>query len=545
MTRNHKTIEDILNQHIRSAPAQEMESDAARVLKRIRLESAQDKDRFSEPGPVDIVPSRPTMPFVWAVAAVLLAVLSVAGVWNFASNRRAAASIETADGRQRLAFGQFVRSGNESGSLIVLKDGSQIEMRSKSQLALEAAEDGVRIRLDSGSVIVTAAPQRSGHLYVKTRDLTASVVGTVFVVKAEESGSRVAVIEGEVRVEQGANNQKLTPGEQVATNPLMEPHAVSREVAWSRHAETHLALLQQAIAPGAEPPKPLKFDVASVRWETQRGPGLENITPQCMGVDGLLKLRNPTGATLIDLDPNFRPAPPVAARGRCVAKTSLANIVALAYGVDFFLTSSMGGPQWAHSSRDSLVFQVEGIAENPEMATKAQLQQMLQTMLADRFKLKLSWQTREVEGFVVYAGKNGPRLPEASSEEPLKLEERRNGETVQRIITGKASMKDFVDFIGLRPPLMARMGSSDAILDRTDLKGTYAFHLTYAVPRVVPVTDDSGRRGGGTPPAFGEVPPALANLRDALQEQLGLRLEFAKIPTDIPVIEQVEKPSEN
>lgn len=545
MSRNRKTIEDILNQHIRSAPADEMESDATRVLERIRLESQQGNYRDAAHRTMDVAASRRNGRFVWVSAAALLVVLSMAVVRNFVLNRNAAAFIETVDGRVRLTFGEIIRSDSESGSLLLLKDGSQVEMRSQSQLALEAAKDGVRIRLDSGSIIVTAAQQRTGHLYVQTRDLTASVVGTVFVVKAEESGSRVTVIEGEVRVEQGANNRKLLPGEQVATNPLVEPHAVSREVSWSHRAETHLAQLQQAIAPGAVTPRPLVFEVASIRWETQSGPGSGSITPQCMGVDGLLKLRNPTGATLIDLDPNYRPTPPIAARGRCVAKTSLAYMIAFAYGVDFYLTSNMGGPQWAHSFPDSLVFHVEAKAEDPENATKAQLQQMFQSLLADRFKLKLSWQTREVDGFVVFVTKDGHRLVGASSQEALKQQERRNGETLQRVITGKASMKDFVHFIGLRPPLMARMGSSDAILDRTDLKGVYTFNFAYTVPPVVPVGDDSGRRGGGSPPAFGVITPALANFRDALQEQLGLRLEFAKIPVDIPVIEHVEKPSEN
>jgi uncharacterized protein (TIGR03435 family) len=418
-------------------------------------------------------------------------------------------------------------------------------MRSKSELAMEAAADGTRIRLYSGSIIVTAAEQRTGHLYVQTRDLTASVVGTVFVVKAEESGSRVAVIQGEVRVKQGAKDRNLKPGEEVATNPLVETHGASREVSWSRDAERHLALLQQAVTPGAVPQKASKFEVASVRTEARSGPAIPaGITPQCMGVDGLLKLRNPTGATLIDVDPNYQPAPPVAARGRCVAKANLIDIIALAYGVDFYLASNMGGPEWAQRSFDSLVFEVNAKADNPEKASKTELQQMLQAMLADRFKLKLSWENREVEGFVVYVEKGGHRLVGAASEEPLKQVERRNGETLQRVITGKASLKDFVDFIGLRPPLMSRMGSSDAILDRTDLKGIYIFNFRYTVP-AVPLGDGSGRRGGGAPAAFGVTTPALANFRDALQEQLGLRLEFAKIPIDIPVIEQVEKPAEN
>ena len=106
--------------------------------------------------------------------------------------------------------------------MLKLADGSAIEMRSNSALRLHQANDGVQIHLDAGSVIVNAARQRTGHLYVKTRDMTVSVVGTVFLVNAEEEGSRVAVIEGEVRVQQGEIETKLRPGQQVTTNPAME-----------------------------------------------------------------------------------------------------------------------------------------------------------------------------------------------------------------------------------------------------------------------------------------------------------------------------------
>jgi hypothetical protein len=67
--------------------------------------------------------------------------------------------------------------------------------------------------LKNGSILVSAAKQRNGHFYVKTKDVTVSVVGTVFIVKAEQEGSRVAVIEGEVHVQKGATTERLSPGE--------------------------------------------------------------------------------------------------------------------------------------------------------------------------------------------------------------------------------------------------------------------------------------------------------------------------------------------
>jgi len=97
--------------------------------------------------------------------------------------------------------------------VVLVVDESRVEMRSQTELAFERAADGVRILLKNGSILVSAAKQRNGHFYVKTKDVTVSVVGTVFIVKAEQEGSRVAVIEGEVHVQKGATTERLSPGE--------------------------------------------------------------------------------------------------------------------------------------------------------------------------------------------------------------------------------------------------------------------------------------------------------------------------------------------
>ena len=103
-------------------------------------------------------------------------------------------------------------------------------------------------------------------------------VGSVFLVNAEESGSRVAVIQGEVRVQQGSTLKKLLPGEQVETNPIMQSVPVIEEIRWSRDAIAHLALLQQSIVVPtvADPnraaaPGPLQFEVVSIKPPSQRG----------------------------------------------------------------------------------------------------------------------------------------------------------------------------------------------------------------------------------------------------------------------------------
>jgi ferric-dicitrate binding protein FerR (iron transport regulator) len=79
--------------------------------------------------------------YVWAVgaAAVVIAVV-IAGL--------AVRKSEPVRPGEKLSFGEEIRAGSNSRTVLSLNDGSQIEMRSNSALALEKANDGIRIRLD-------------------------------------------------------------------------------------------------------------------------------------------------------------------------------------------------------------------------------------------------------------------------------------------------------------------------------------------------------------------------------------------------------------
>ncbi len=181
-------------------------------------------------------------------ASVLLIAVLVSGFWRRAENiTRAGVS------RDPVTSGEMVRADGPDSRMLVLPDGSQVEMRSQSQLRIGHADDGLRVHLNSGSVIVTAAKQRAGHLYVETKDAMVSVIGTVFVVSVEQAGSRAGVIEGIVNVQYGANSQQLTPGQQVATSPAMEPGPLEALVSWSRRAAGLLALLRQPAPPALKP----------------------------------------------------------------------------------------------------------------------------------------------------------------------------------------------------------------------------------------------------------------------------------------------------
>jgi hypothetical protein len=67
-------------------------------------------------------------------------------------------------------------------------------------------------------------------------------------------GSRVSVIQGEVRVSHDNQEQVLQPGQQTVSGPSLEPLPVSEDIAWSRNVEQHLATLGKALAAIKLPP---------------------------------------------------------------------------------------------------------------------------------------------------------------------------------------------------------------------------------------------------------------------------------------------------
>jgi uncharacterized protein (TIGR03435 family) len=419
---------------------------------------------------------------------------------------------------------------SREGGVVALADGSRIEMRPETELRLEAATDGARIRLNRGSVIVTAAKRRTGHLYVQTRDVTVSVVGTVFLVNADEAGSRVAVIQGEVRVEQSGATRSLRPGEQVLTNPRMEAGFVSEQISWSRHAEDHLALLQQAtIAPG--PAVPLKFAVVSIKPVSGWAPlGLS-----CHGSDGLMSAAWSNGPG------EGSSYPVVAPRGRCLGRgVRVASLIAFAYRIPSEFIS--GVPAWDRPAPGGPNgFEIEAAAEDPATVTRDQLRQMLQPMLADRFKLALHREFRDGQGYALVVGRRGAKLKEALDQE--RTSPRLSIIDGRRVLKGTTGLGELVQYLSSSIHTFEQVGHIDhaPVVDKTQLTGIYDYALV-----LPPVGAPGGARGDGI--GAGGLPPELdaaAALSSALEEQLGLRLQKERVSIEAIVIDHVEPPSPN
>ncbi len=202
----------------------------------------------------------PYMKWALAAAAVLAGVLMAPVLLDMLGPSGPAATVATLDGPlfrvaesshlpvvagETIHEGEILRAGREGGSVIELRDGSLVELRARSEISIDEGRRGTTIELERGSVIVQAAEQRSRELYVATEECLVSVTGTIFSVNHGTKGSRVSVIEGEVRVDYSGDKAVLYPGEQLATNDYLSQVPFDAEIGWSRDLDQYLGLLAE------------------------------------------------------------------------------------------------------------------------------------------------------------------------------------------------------------------------------------------------------------------------------------------------------------
>jgi uncharacterized protein (TIGR03435 family) len=192
----------------------------------------------------------------------------------------------------------------------------------------------------------------------------------------------------------------------------------------------------------------------------------------------------------------------------------------------------------------------------PEGATKEQIRLMWQNLLAERFKLKVHREPKEMQGYDLVVARGGPKMQQAA-ETPPPGDASPPSMTANGPVTIPHLGSDGFPELAPGPGrMMAMMGgkarwreaaataeeiasmlsaqSRQPVIDATGLKGKYSFTLSW----VAGLAENRAAIADASEP---EGPTLI----EAVQSQLGLRLEPKKVQVRILIVDHVEKPTEN
>jgi uncharacterized protein (TIGR03435 family) len=203
-----------------------------------------------------------------------------------------------------------------------------------------------------------------------------------------------------------------------------------------------------------------------------------------------------------------------------ISQESLRECIAWAYGLN------NAGEITAAPSLDLDYALYDISAKSAESTTLDQLRLMLQTLLAQRFKLSLRRKTEQRPVYLLVVGKDGAKLREVQSEpvKGLHIDTQGGFITIQAI----SRIAQFSEYIG--------MFLDNPVLDGTGLTGVYDILLRVDLDGQQKQLPQPGQVFNG----FGMTPGVFTAV-----EQLGLKLVSRKGPVDILIVDYVEKPSAN
>jgi uncharacterized protein (TIGR03435 family) len=172
---------------------------------------------------------------------------------------------------------------------------------------------------------------------------------------------------------------------------------------------------------------------------------------------------------------------------------------------------------------------VVGTQQGDAALTRDQARLILQRVLADRFRLRVHHETRNLPVYTLMIGKNGPKLKESSPD--AKFASGFEMGSSARMTHKKTPMTRFAEFLSIH--------ANRPVVDRTGLTGFYDFTLEWSP------SDDAQQSTLATAGVSRNADSAGPSLFTAVQEQLGLKLETSKAPIEVLVIDNADRPSEN
>ena len=280
--------------------------------------------------------------------------------------------------------------------------------------------------------------------------------------------------------------------------------AISIAIGWLMG--TPLGAQSQAL------PRPA-FDLASVKENPDQSPG--------------------------NLRMQFRPG------GGFVAQdVPLIQVIAAAYGLPYQSERLTGGPDWLRTDRWDIKATVEKgtIPANITVRDRDQkVRLMLQTLLADRFRLRMRRQTRKLRVYALVVAKGRPKLQKAAAEEKDCSDMAEHlgvmlhchsfwGGQGRGLHADAGSIGDLATFVS--------NWTDRPVVDKTGLHGLYEIETEGWVP----MRTQRSPRNAASAEEFAFADPGRPTVFQIF-EPLGLKLKSRKAPVEMFVIENVEKPS--
>lgn len=170
-----------------------------------------------------------------------------------------------------------------------------------------------------------------------------------------------------------------------------------------------------------------------------------------------------------------------------------------------------GGPAWLNTDG----FEISARADKP-VEDEGVINTMLRNLLAERFKLEVHREVRNVRALVLEVTKSGPKMEEST--DPAATTSSGRGSVEGRKIT----MDRFAEVLARQMEF--------PVVNRTGLDGFFNLDLEWTPLRLSATSPDE---------------PDGPSVFTAIQEQLGLRLVAQKMPIEMLVIDRAEKPEEN
>ena len=232
--------------------------------------------------------------------------------------------------------------------------------------------------------------------------------------------------------------------------------------------------------------------------------------------DGRIMFRNaPDGFTANGITPKF--------------------LIEFAYNLKDFQVS--GAPGWAESERYDIDAKmdeatIEAFKKLTREQSTAQRRLMLQSLLAERFELKVSHSSKEAPLYALVVAKNGPKLTQSADSPSGPAGTVALGQF--RFAPGELNAVGML-LSNLADQLSREVGRQ--VVDKTGLQGRYDFRLHW--------TPDGPAGGPGGPDDAPPPDSSGPSIFSALQEQLGLKLEPQKGPVETLIIDSIQKPTEN